>query len=54
MQKPISYEDSESGSIPYQPERYINPGANLSVYVWFVLLGLPALILFLIYYNATA
>jgi hypothetical protein len=48
MQKPLMYEDTENG-YSYQPERYIRPTANLSVFVWLALLGLPALILFLIY-----
>ena len=49
MQKPVMYEDTENGGTSYQPELYIRPGANLSVYVWLVLLGLPAFLLFLIY-----
>ncbi|MCE3234346.1 MAG: hypothetical protein K0Q50_526 [Vampirovibrio sp.] len=50
MQKPVMYEDTETGGISgYQPEVYIRPGANLSVFVWLTLLGLPAFLLFLIY-----
>ncbi len=52
MQQPVLYEDTETGGVSYQPELYIRPDANLSVYVWLVLLGLPALLLFLIYFQA--
>lgn len=33
----------------YEIDPLIKPGANLSVWVWLVLLGLPALLLMLIY-----
>ena len=50
MQKPLMYEDTENG-YSYQPERYIRPAANLGVYIWLALLGIPALLLFLIYFK---
>lgn len=34
---------------PARPESLMRPGANLQVFVWLTLLGLPALILFLIF-----
>lgn len=34
---------------PYQIDPLIKPGANLSVWVWLLLLGVPALLLMLIY-----
>lgn len=54
MQKPLNYEDTETGvsGSGYQPEVYLRPGANLSVFVWLALLGLPTLLLFLIYSKA--
>jgi hypothetical protein len=33
----------------YEIDPLIKPGANLSVWVWLILLGLPALLLMLIY-----
>lgn len=33
----------------YQPEAYLRTGVNLSVFTWVAVLGLPALLLFLIY-----
>jgi hypothetical protein len=32
-----------------QNEMYIRPGGNLEIFAWMLLLGLPALMLFLIY-----
>lgn len=32
---------------PYNEDVYIKPGANLQVFVWLVVLGIPALLLFL-------
>jgi hypothetical protein len=52
MQKPLNYEDTEAGISGYQPEVYLRPGANLSVFVWLALLGLPAVLLFLVYSKA--
>lgn len=39
----------EQPDAAYRPERYIRPSVNLSVWLWLFLLGLPALLLFLIY-----
>jgi hypothetical protein len=33
----------------YQPDTYIKPGPNLQFILWLVLLGLPALLLFMIF-----
>jgi hypothetical protein len=54
MQKPLMFEDTEPAttSASYRPEVYLRPGANLSVWVWLALLGIPALILFLVYFKA--
>lgn len=34
---------------PYDPQQYLKPGAELQIFVWLALLGIPALLLFLIY-----
>jgi hypothetical protein len=54
MQKPLMFEDTEPGTTAtaYQPDVYIRPGANTSVWAWLALLGIPALILFLVYSKA--
>ncbi len=36
-------------STPYQPEAYLRTSVNLSALTWLVLLGVPLLLLFLIY-----
>jgi hypothetical protein len=35
----------------YQPDTYIKPGPNLQFILWLVLLGLPALLLFMIFFK---
>jgi hypothetical protein len=44
----MSKEEIKNGSA-YQPEVYLRTGVNLSLFTWLALLGLPALLLFLIY-----
>ena len=41
--------ESPQSSTPYQPEAYLRTGVNLSALTWLVLLGVPVLLLFLIY-----
>ncbi|WP_373532601.1 hypothetical protein [Vampirovibrio sp.] len=42
-------EDTHKSIFHYEIDPLIKPGANLSVWVWLVLLGLPALLLTLIF-----
>lgn len=42
-------ENSQKSMFHYQVDPLIKPEANLSVWVWLALLGIPALLLMLIY-----
>ena len=35
----------------YKPETYMRAGVNVSVFAWLALLGIPSLLLFLIYFK---
>ena len=35
----------------YQPEAYTKPVANIQFFLWLTLLGLPALLLFMIFFK---
>jgi len=44
----MSNEMNKQGFV-YRPETYMRTGVNVSVFGWLALLGIPALLLFLIY-----
>jgi hypothetical protein len=41
-------EPNETGFV-YRPETYVRTGVNVPAFTWLAVLGIPALILFLIY-----